>query len=496
MTANQIRRGGICAWVVLLALAWARVAHADGFDGQRFVPAAGAAGGLIVERPIVPQHLGFGVGLYLNYGYDAVVDRDRPAGVTRHVLRHEFSLDLIGSIGLGNIFELAAALPIDAVYLGDVTTIDGQRLAAGAGVGDLRLVPKLAWQFGKTRLNYGIGFMLPITFPTGDDNSLRGAGGFQLVPTLLAAIGGWRWNFTANLGFRWRTNGKNPDFTGGKELTFGFAGTFGLVTGRVGLDLLVEVAGGWQPSALGKGSIAIPVEVLPALVVKPTREWSIYLGGAAGLDNGLATPDFRALVGVRYAHRVPGDDRFKDSDGDGIPNGRDRCPYRAEDEDGFEDDDGCPENDNDHDGVLDDDDECPDQAEEPGGDGDGCPDHARVIMRRGRILIIGKIHFDSGSAHVQKRSDPLLDQIAVMMRDHPEVGRVRVEGYTDNVGPPDMNLRLSRERAGSVRAALIERGVAKERLRSEGFGETHPVAPNRTRAGRAKNRRVEFASAQ
>src|SRR6476469_338129 len=96
--AIQIRRGGICAWVVLLALACAHVAHADGFDGQRFVPAAGAAGGLIVERPIVPQHLGFGFGLFLNYGYAPVVDRDRPTGANVYVLQHAVTIDALASI--------------------------------------------------------------------------------------------------------------------------------------------------------------------------------------------------------------------------------------------------------------------------------------------------------------------------------------------------------------------------------------------------------------
>src|SRR3954454_18478022 len=103
------RRASLLA--ALIASLAAGVARADGFDGQRFVPAAGAAGGLQVERPMVPQHLGFGFGLFMNYGYDAVVDRDRPAGVTRHVLQHGFTMDFMGSIGLGNIFELAVALP-------------------------------------------------------------------------------------------------------------------------------------------------------------------------------------------------------------------------------------------------------------------------------------------------------------------------------------------------------------------------------------------------
>jgi outer membrane protein OmpA-like peptidoglycan-associated protein len=104
------------------------------------------------------------------------------------------------------------------------------------------------------------------------------------------------------------------------------------------------------------------------------------------------------------------------------------------------------------------------------------------------------VHFETGSARIEKRSHELLDQIATMVKDHPEVGRIRVEGYTDNVGAPSINLDLSRDRADSVRAALIERGVPHDRLRTQGYGESHPVAPNGTRAGRAKNRRVEFVS--
>jgi outer membrane protein OmpA-like peptidoglycan-associated protein len=484
--------------VVLLGLlGTAGVARADGFDGQRFQPAAGAAGGLEVERAMVPRHLGFGFGFFLHYGYDAVVDRDRPAGVTRHVLQHGLTLDFMGSLGLGNIFEIAFVLPVDAVWQGDTTDFQGAHLATGPGVGDVKLVPKMAWQFGGQYLNFGIGFMTPVSFPSGAENALRGAGGFTLDPTLLAAIGGWRWYLTLNLGFKWRPGSKNPDFTGGQELHFGLAGTFALVNARAcGLDLIAEFDGGYEPNALQHGSIAVPMEALAALVIKPTtRAFSIYVGGGGGLDNGLGTPDFRVLAGVRYQHHVPnGTERFKDNDHDGIKNGWDDCPNEPEDEDGWQDDDGCPDDDNDHDGVDDDHDECPDVAGPASNE--GCPERGRVVWRRGRIVIFGKVHFETGSARIQKRSYPLIDQIAVMVKEHPEVGHIRVEGYTDNVGPPDLNLRLSRERAESVRAALIERGVPPHRLRAQGFGETHPTAPNRTRAGRAKNRRVEFVASK
>jgi len=480
--------------VAVLGLVAGGIARADGFDGQRFVPAAGAAGGLVVERPLVPQHLGFGFGLFLNYGYAPVVDRDRPTGANVFVLQHAFTIDAMASIGLGNIFELAVGVPIDAAWMGVPDVFAGQRLAAAAGIGDIRFVPKMAWYFGRPRLNYGIGFMTPLYVPSGDENAMRGAGAVTLDPVLLASIGGHRWDLALNLGFRARLASKNPDFTGGKELHWGLAATFGLLARpkRTNLDLVVEWVGGYQPSALGTGTIRAPMEVDAALVIKPTREWSIYLGGAGGLDNGLGVPDGRIIAGVRYAHRVPGSDRFDDSDHDGIINGKDRCPDQAEDYDGFEDDDGCPEADNDHDGVLDDDDECPDQAGPR--NNDGCPLRGTVVWRHGRLVIFGKVHFETGSAKIQKRSDELLVQIAVMVKEHPEVGRVRIEGYTDNVGPPDMNLRLSRERAESVRERLIHEGVPRGRLETQGFGESHPTAPNRTRAGRAKNRRVEFVA--
>src|SRR6266404_1793577 len=130
--------------VGLLLLLFAGAARADGFDGQRFVPAAGAAGGLVVERSLVPQHLGFGFGLFLNYGYGPVVDRDRPAGTTTFVLQHALTMDLLASLGLGNIFEIAVGLPIDAAWIGNTDVFDGQRLSPAAGVGDIRLVPKMA----------------------------------------------------------------------------------------------------------------------------------------------------------------------------------------------------------------------------------------------------------------------------------------------------------------------------------------------------------------
>jgi outer membrane protein OmpA-like peptidoglycan-associated protein len=106
------------------------------------------------------------------------------------------------------------------------------------------------------------------------------------------------------------------------------------------------------------------------------------------------------------------------------------------------------------------------------------------------LLAGEQIQFASANATISARSAPLLDRLAHEARACP--GNLRIQGHTDNVGRANFNLRLSDDRAAAVRAALIERGVAAERLQSEGFGAQRPVADNHTAAGRAKNRRIEF----
>ena len=98
--------------------------------------------------------------------------------------------------------------------------------------------------------------------------------------------------------------------------------------------------------------------------------FGILLGGGAGVIEGVGVPSFRAILGVTYTVEA------KDRDGDGIPDNKDQCPTQAEDKDGFEDADGCPDPDNDGDTILDKDDKCPNQAEDSDGfqDTDGCPD--------------------------------------------------------------------------------------------------------------------------
>jgi OOP family OmpA-OmpF porin len=152
----------------------------------------------------------------------------------------------------------------------------------------------------------------------------------------------------------------------------------------------------------------------------------------------------------------------------------------------------APGGDTDGDGVPDATDECPDTAEEKGGDGDGCPDAPQIEIESGMIEIRGKIVFALGSAQLLPQNAKLLELLASLLVNNENIKHVQVEGHTDTTGDEAFNKQLSFERAETVVKALIQRGVAPERLSPKGMGTSQPRASNDTAAGRARNRRVEF----
>jgi outer membrane protein OmpA-like peptidoglycan-associated protein len=197
-----------------------------------------------------------------------------------------------------------------------------------------------------------------------------------------------------------------------------------------------------------------------------------------------------------------------DTDGDGIPDVRDKCPDRPEDKDGFEDADGCPDIDNDGDHVLDIADKCPNEPETVNGfeDEDGCPDTVPPDVAALKGTIEGLIYAD-GETAVRDSAQPALKKIAKLMADHPGI-RVVLVGHTDNQEakafvtppakgqpPPDVDsiaTQLAHGRAEAVRQALVAVGVAQGRIVVDGVGAEEPVADDSTAKGRLANRRVEI----
>lgn len=214
-------------------------------------------------------------------------------------------------------------------------------------------------------------------------------------------------------------------------------------------------------------------------------------------------PDVKGLVALKGC---------PDSDGDGIADMDDKC---ADTKSGYKvDATGCPM-DNDKDGIVNEEDGCPDQAGIvsmkgcPDKDGDGvpdiddrCPEVKGTIANKGcpemkvedvkKITqIASKIFFETNSDKLKVASLVQLDELAIILNRYPEAN-LTIEGHTDDVGKDDYNMTLSQKRTESVKVYLVSKGVSESRLTAIGFGETKPIADNKTDIGRAKNRRVEL----
>jgi len=207
-----------------------------------------------------------------------------------------------------------------------------------------------------------------------------------------------------------------------------------------------------------------------------------------------------------------------DNDKDTILDTNDKCPLEPEDLDSFQDEDGCPELDNDADTVADTDDGCPliagpvDNKGCPWPDRDGdtvidrfdnCPDEPGKVELQGcnakqlvkitstKLELMETVFFQTNRAKIQRRSYKLLDNVATVIKSHPDL-QIKIDGHTDDVGSDAFNLKLSQSRAAAAVTYLVKKGVDATRLSSEGFGEQYPIEENDRAKGRAANRRVEF----
>jgi outer membrane protein OmpA-like peptidoglycan-associated protein len=367
-------------------------------------------------------------------------------------------------------------------------------------------------------------FPLPLSFVANTgihfrpENAINDPAGLHAAPQGLGVGNEWRWAVGAlmPMGDRFRVGATIFGQTG---LTFDGDTTVGR-TFFTSQNTPIE----WN----AEGRMKVP---MPALFE------NLFFGASVGtrLTDGYGGPDFRVLAvagsywtiedtnppSPDHRLRMTIHESLKDTDGDGIPDDIDACPTVPEDHQPPDPSDGCPAPpDRDHDGVPDSSDKCPD---EPGGKGsvsgcpdtdhdgipdaqdacpkepgepdpdprrNGCPKHIR--LEGSNVRVLQQVHFQTASATILADSFPMLTEMAKLLKANPDIKRMMIEGHTDNRGDADYNLDLSKRRAASVRTWLVGHGIEANRLQSEGYGLTRPVASNEADSGRAQNRRVEF----
>jgi OmpA-OmpF porin, OOP family len=298
------------------------------------------------------------------------LDEDRMiSGERVRVVESLTAAQLAVAYGLTDKLQLGASLPVIFTLRGEGLEPNTGMPAVGglhvSGLGDIvvegkyRLLSK-----GSTKIAGLAGVSLPTSIGSdgsqfiGDDlPALRGRLAVQYDAGRLA-IG-------VNGGVLLRKPRTIYDSTIGPQLMWG-VGAAVRITER-----LSAIAESYGRAGLPDFSLdASPLEAIGGLRLYATSAVAVLAGGGAGLVRGIGSPASRFFLSIGYSPDV------RDTDGDGVPNGRDRCPTEPEDRDGSQDSDGCPDDDDDGDHRPDGADQCPAQPEDIDGfdDDDGCPD--------------------------------------------------------------------------------------------------------------------------
>lgn len=224
--------------------------------------------------------------------------------------------------------------------------------------------------------------------------------------------------------------------------------------------------------------------------VCPDEYGKLELDGCPDIDNdGVADyqDSCKLVYGLKMLNGCP------DSDGDGVIDKRDKCPTQK----GLKELNGCP--DSDLDGLTDFEDNCPNEAGPISNAGcpvaaiNSIPEAVILTPEESKVLneAFSNLEFETGTSKIKESSLVSLTELAELLIVKTEY-KLNINGFTDNVGKPASNLKLSQTRANAVKEFLTSKGLASARLTAKGFGSKNPVANNKTAEGRAKNRRVEF----
>jgi outer membrane protein OmpA-like peptidoglycan-associated protein len=397
--------------------------------------------------------------------------------------------------------SLAAQIPVTIASSGSLSQVSGGPSDLSSGFADVRLTPRLAL-LRQEGAGIDLAAQMSFELPTAHAQSYSSDGSVRVEGLLaagrrLAAVPAGDLDLLANAYVRVRPAREFLDVKSGSEAGLRAGVGYGIAAARpvIPRRIYAELEGRTVLRA-GFAPGSAPAEWRVGGTLCPVGNLAIDVAGGGALTDGVGAPRARFLLGfgfspaacartvasaqpvlaaapapaptpapqppprtVAEALPLPPKPAIIDSDGDGIPDADDNCP----DQPGTVENHGCPP---------------------------GVPQ--RVVVSASSLEILDQVHFATGEARIQKQSFWLLDQVAAVLRTHPDLLLVQVEGHTDDRGPSSFNILLSHARATAVADYLVSKGVDRDRLVARGFGPTHPVGSNATAEGRAANRRVAF----
>jgi OOP family OmpA-OmpF porin len=538
---NKFLGGLVATCAVSLFASRSASAQQSGFAVNHFEASERGSEWFVMESLDLRGHVRPSIGVVGDWAYRPLVVTDSSGNVRRSIVRNQIFVNAGAGIVLWERLRASVNVPIMVFAEGRAATLGGVTYpgpASSAGIGDVRLGldVRLFGKYGDV-ITGAVGAQLAL--PTGDAASYSGDGMVRAAPRALIAGDVGAFVYAAKLGVTIRA--KDQSFAGGQvgsDVLFGAAVGLRLLEKKlvIGPELFGHTVVTGNGFFSRKGT---PLEGLLGAHYTLGTDWRVGAGISTGFTPGFGAPVDRGLLSIEW---VPGIAPPKaaeppppvvvppapepDRDRDGIFDKDDACP----DVPGVKTDDpktnGCPP-DRDHDGILDGDDACPDvpgvKTTDPKTNGcpedldrdkdgipnaqDACPDEPgkpdpdpkkngcpAAFVQNGQIKILDQVKFKTGSAQIQpgKESQDVLDAVLGVIKGHPEITKLRVEGHTDNRGAPALNKKLSGARAASVVTWLVAHGIDKARLTSEGFGPDRPLDTNDTDEGRKNNRRVEF----
>ncbi len=351
------------------------------------------------------------------------------------VIDHLFIADLMGALGFNDWFEAGINIPIEVYNFYFTDDTSGQE-DHGGGMGDMTI----DFKFRVVDIDeHKIGFaVMPFfTLPSGDTTRYLGngavTGGLKLVTDFKIQE---RFTMSVNLGATLRDDVTRNEVRIDDQFTYGVAGNVRIAKNWQGI---AEIYGSTVMRDFFSVSNSSPLEAGGGIrYYIGDSGFAVNVGGTAGIIDGVGSPRFRGFAGLTWTSPIA---------------------------------EACPE--------------CPPPAPPPD-----------PRINNGKIVLWGKIFYDTNKATIKPISFPVLDDVVDVMQKNPQLRLVEVQGHTDARASDEYNLKLSQERAESAKNYIISKGVDASRLVAKGYGESQPIADNTTKEGMSQNRRTEFVILQ